>query len=83
MKNRLEIAKELLRNDGLIYIQLDDNEVAYLTALADQIFGRENRVNIITVKSSEASGVKLTHVDKKFPKVKDFILILIKGKPYN
>jgi adenine-specific DNA-methyltransferase len=79
MKNRLKIAKDLLRDDGLIYIQLDDNEVAYLTVLMDQIYGRENRVNIITVKSSEATGVKLTHVDKKFPKFKDFILIYKKS----
>jgi type III restriction/modification enzyme, methylase subunit len=41
MKNRLEIAKELLRNDGVIFIQCDDNEQAYLKVLMDNIFGRD------------------------------------------
>jgi len=33
MKNRLEIARELLRDDGVIFVQCDDNEVAYLKVL--------------------------------------------------
>ena len=44
MKNRLEIAKELLRDDGVIFVQCDDNEQAYLKVLMDEIFGRENFV---------------------------------------
>ena len=44
MKNRLEIAKELLRDDGVIFVQCDDNEQAYLKILMDEIFGRENFV---------------------------------------
>jgi len=42
MKNRLEVAKELLREDGVIFISIDDNEQAYLKVLCDEIFGREN-----------------------------------------
>lgn len=42
MKNRLEVAKELLRNDGLIFVQCDDNEQGYLKVLLDEIFNREN-----------------------------------------
>lgn len=48
MKNRLEIAKELLKNDGVIFIQCDDNEQAYLKVLCDRIFGRENFDSCIT-----------------------------------
>ncbi|WP_053941133.1 site-specific DNA-methyltransferase, partial [Helicobacter ailurogastricus] len=44
MQNRLEIAKEFLREDGVIFIQCDDNEQAYLKVLCDEIFGRENFV---------------------------------------
>lgn len=44
MKNRLEIAKEFLRDDGVIFVQCDDNEQAYLKVLMDEIFGRENFV---------------------------------------
>ena len=49
MKNRLEIAKQLLSDDGVIFIQCDDNEQAYLKVLCDEIFGRENFVNSISV----------------------------------
>ncbi len=44
MKNRLEIAKEFLSENGVIFIQCDDNEQAYLKVLCDEIFGRENFV---------------------------------------
>jgi adenine-specific DNA-methyltransferase len=49
MKNRLEIAKELLRKDGFIAITIDHVELFYLGALADEIFGRDNRVGIVTI----------------------------------
>jgi adenine-specific DNA-methyltransferase len=42
MKNRLEVAKDLLREDGVIFVQCDDNETAYLKVLMDNIFGVEN-----------------------------------------
>ncbi|VEJ52346.1 type III restriction/modification enzyme, methylase subunit [Campylobacter insulaenigrae] len=48
MKNRLEVAREFLRDDGVIFIQCDDNEQAYLKVLCDEIFGRENFVSCIT-----------------------------------
>lgn len=44
MKCRLEVAREFLRDDGVIFIQCDDNEQAYLKVLCDEIFGRENFV---------------------------------------
>lgn len=47
MKNRLKIAKELLTNDGFIFVQCDDNEQAYLQILMNEIFGLSNhRSNI-------------------------------------
>ena len=42
MRNRLEVARELLRGDGSIFVNCDDNEQAYLKLLLDEIFGREN-----------------------------------------
>ena len=75
MKARLEILKNLLSDDGLIFIQIDDNEVAYLTVLMDEVFGRDNRVNVICVKMSEATGVKMSHARKRFPKLKEYILM--------
>src|SRR5690554_1994785 len=48
MKNRLEVARELLRDDGVIFVQCDDNEQAYLKVLMDEVFGRDNFIaNIV------------------------------------
>jgi len=47
MKNRLEVAKSLLREDGSIYVQADWNEVHYLKILMDEVFGRDNFRNEI------------------------------------
>ncbi|GAA7829833.1 hypothetical protein HpBT0263_08100 [Helicobacter pylori] len=47
MKNRLEVAREFLSDDGVIFVQCDDNEQAYLKVLMDEIFGRENFVSCI------------------------------------
>ncbi len=44
MKNRLEVAREFLSDDGVIFVQCDDNEQAYLKVLMDEIFLRENFV---------------------------------------
>lgn len=49
IKKRLEIAKELLSKEGIIFIHLDDNEVKYLGVLLDEIFGQDNFVELITV----------------------------------
>ena len=57
MKNRLGIARDLLRDDGCIFVQCDDNEQAYLKVLMDEIFGRENKLSSITVKVKAPAGV--------------------------
>lgn len=56
MKNRLEVARELLAPDGFIFVQCDNNEAAYLTVLMDQIFGRENHTNSIVWKRTFSHG---------------------------
>ncbi len=75
MKNRLETAKEFLSENGVIFIQCDDNEQAYLKVLCDEIFGRENFVNCITMLSSTPSGVKTAHRNKTIIKTKDYLLV--------
>ncbi|HGL9787705.1 TPA: site-specific DNA-methyltransferase, partial [Neisseria gonorrhoeae] len=75
MKNRLEIAKELLKDDGLIFVQCDDKEQAYLKVLLDETFTRENFINCIAVKMSEPSGNKMAHTSHRLPKIKEYILI--------
>ncbi len=75
MKNRLEVAKELLSDDGLIFIECDKNEDAYLKILMDEIFGVNNFVSTITVKSNSISGNKTQHRFKTILKNKDSILV--------
>ena len=77
MKNRLELAKRLLRDDGVICVQCDDNEQAYLKVLMDDIFGRDNFINNISVNMSNMSNTKVTHaiLGKRFPKLKEYVLI--------
>ncbi len=50
MKNRLQVASELLSIEGAIFISIDDNEMPYLKVLCDEIFGRENFRNCIVWK---------------------------------
>ncbi|MDO8676462.1 MAG: site-specific DNA-methyltransferase [Candidatus Azambacteria bacterium] len=47
MYPRLYIAKQLLKDDGVIFVSIDDNEVAQLRILMDEIFGEENFVGIL------------------------------------
>ena len=76
MKNRLEIAKDLLREDGSIFISIDNNEVAYLQILMDEIFGVSNKKNLITVKRSAISGAKV--INPGLVNISEFILVYCK-----
>jgi len=58
MKNRLEIARDLLKNDGVIFIQIDNNEYGYLNVLMDEIFERDNFLQLISVKKATTAGFK-------------------------
>lgn len=75
MANRLKCAKSLLKKDGIICVQCDDNENAYLKILMDEIFEPNSFLNNVAVKMSEASGVKMNHAKSRFPKLKEYILI--------
>jgi len=80
MKNRFEVAKELLSNDGSIFVQCDDNEQAYLKVLMDEIFGSDNYRETIVVKTSTPSGVNAINVKRgeRLFKVKEYILFYSK-----
>jgi adenine-specific DNA-methyltransferase len=59
MKDRLMVAKRLLSSDGIFFVQIDDEQYAYLKVLCDDnsLFGRENYISTITVQSKTPSGV--------------------------
>ena len=54
IKNRLEIAKRMLRNDGIIFVSLDDNEAHYCKVMMDDIFGDKNYLNDIIWNSTKS-----------------------------
>jgi adenine-specific DNA-methyltransferase len=58
MRDRLKVLHQLLQESGSMFIHLDDNELGYMIALADEVFGRGNRISVITFKQSSASGPK-------------------------
>ena len=79
MKNRLEVSKEFLRTDGMIFVHCDDNEQAYLKVLMDEIYGEDNFVNNIALQSSTPSGLKTAHRERTIIKTKDYILVYKNG----
>ena len=76
MKNRLEVGKKLLRNDGFIAIAIDHNELFYLGNLADEIFERDNRLGIVTV----VHNPKGRYMSKFFSENTEFMLVYAKYK---
>ncbi|TPI06778.1 site-specific DNA-methyltransferase [Helicobacter pylori] len=80
MKNRLEIAREFLSDDGSIYINLDYNEVHYCKVLMDEIFKRENFRSEIIWRMGFLSGYKTAA--KKYIRNHDTILFYSKSDNY-
>ena len=56
MYSRLRLLKNLLAEDGVIFVQLNDEEMNYCKVMMDEIFGRANFINLISVKTKNSSG---------------------------
>ena len=78
MKNRLEIAKQLLSNDGALFVQISDDGVGELHCLLKDIFGVENFINKITVKTKSPSG--FASVNPGVFETAEYILAFAKNK---
>ena len=78
MRDRLEILRRLLRADGSIWIQIDDEEQAYLKVLCDEVFGRNNFVNMISVNMKNIAGASGGGEDKRLKKNCEYILAYAK-----
>lgn len=59
MYPRLKLARNLLKDDGIIFISIDDKEIANLKLLCDEIFGAENYVSIIGIEITKTQGMKV------------------------
>ncbi|WQZ25431.1 site-specific DNA-methyltransferase [Helicobacter pylori] len=87
MKNRLEIAREFLSDDGVIFVQCDDNEQAYLKVLMDEIFLRENFVGCISWKQFHSVKNDAANFSKNIEYIlcycKNFSKNLISNEPFD
>ncbi|WP_308704704.1 site-specific DNA-methyltransferase [Mesomycoplasma hyopneumoniae] len=78
LNERLNLAKKLLKEDGIIFISIDDNQQAYLKVLMDEIFGEENFVtNIVWVKKNSPGGN--TSFDYKITQNTEYIITYAKN----
>lgn len=78
MRNRLLLINRLLSQDGACFIHIDDNELGYLTVITDEIFGRDNRVAVITFKQGSPTGHK--SINPGFVSTTNFLLVYAKNK---
>lgn len=76
---RLKLAKALLTEEGLIFISIDDNEMANLKLLCDEIFGEVNYVANIIVKSNPRGSQS----KKEIASVNEYILVYAKDIRYS
>lgn len=78
MRDRLELLHRLLAPDGTLLVHIDDNELGYLIALLDTIFGRSNRLYVVTFKQGSATGHK--SINPGCVSTTNFILLYAKDK---
>ena len=79
MTKRLSIARSLLTEKGVIFIQISDIELAQLRILCDRVFGEENFLNIISVNMKNIAGASGGGEDKRFKKNCEYILVYAKN----
>ena len=78
MKNRLDVAHKLLKKEGAIFVQIDYHEVAYLIAIMNEIFGIDNFVQMISIKTATPAGFKV--VNPGPVNVTEYVLMYTKNK---
>ncbi len=79
MYPRLYIARELLKDDGVIFISIDDNEQAQLKLLCDEVFGEENCLGKISRATGTTTGQGATDIGSSL----DYLLIYRKTDLFN
>lgn len=79
MYQRLQLLRNLLSEDGAIFVQLNDDEMNYCKVILDEIFGRNNFVNIISLFTKVSAGASGGGEDKKLKKNMEYILVYSKS----
>lgn len=80
IRDRIEIIQRLLSIDGTFFVHIDDNELGYLIVLLDEIFGRQNRVNIVTFKQGSATGHK--SINPGLVTTTNYLIVYAKNKQH-
>ena len=80
--SRLLIARSLLTEDGVIFISIDDNEIHNLIKICNEIFGEDNYLNTISVKSKSSSGASGGGEDRKLKKNIEYVLVYVKSSNF-
>lgn len=80
MHKRLKLAKTLLADSGMFFCSIDDNEVGALRLLLDEVFGEDNFINCITVKTKSSAGASGGGEDKKLKKNVEYLLFYAKNR---
>lgn len=78
IRDRAESLRRLLSDDGTLFVHIDDNELGYLIVLLDEVFGRANRVSVVSFKQGSATGHKA--INPGVVSTTNFILIYAKNK---
>jgi hypothetical protein len=79
MKKRLYLLDSLLSDTGVILVQIDKEQSAYLKVLMDEVFTRSAYVTTIAVRMSATSGFKIEHSDKTIVKNVEYIHVYSKN----
>ena len=80
MYPRVTLLKELLAEEGLFFIILSDHQVHYMKVLCDEIFGRVNFINEVSLKMKQTAGASGGGEDKRLKKNIEYLLIYVKSR---
>jgi len=78
MRDRLFLLHRLLAPAGTLFVHIDDNELGYLIVLLDEIYGRDNRLYVVTFKQGSATGHKA--INPGCVNTTNYVLIYAKDK---
>jgi len=78
IRDRLFCIRTVLSEDGTIFVHIDDTELGYLIVLMDEVFGRTNRISVITFKQGAATGHK--SINPGVVTTSNFLLMYAKNK---
>jgi len=78
MYSRFKLLHSLLAKEGVMFVQLNDEEMNYCKVVLDEVFGRSNMINLISVRTKNTAGASGGGEDKRLKKNIEYILVYAK-----